>query len=812
MDITSNFPGMHNVRGSQPQALSVFEMSNVFCSSVFTVAAAIIVVGVLLPAGCSRHTSESRPDPNNLAEQSGHDRMKALLKQIADNTPDEHPFLGTLKTRQLRSQLRQLEALERADRPVDSFQRWKLHFDLGRAETRSGNVEAGIDQLTAAYEMLDRVDFARFAATLDPDSQLAGTNLNGIFANRTRFYCGIANLRLGETQNCCLRHNGESCIMPIQGGGIHTQTHGSRAAARYFAEILANVPVDLPETERLDIVDSARWLLNVAHMTLGEYPAGVPLQHRMPTSFFETEIEFPRFRNVAPELNLDTFNLCGGAVVDDFNGDGYLDIVTSTWDTQGEMRYFQNNDDGSFSDRTEHAGLTGFYGGLNMVQADYDNDGDVDIFVLRGAWLRQYGQHPNSLLQNDGNGRFTDVTFESGLGEHHYPTKTAAWADYDNDGDLDLYVGNESTKDLPAPCQLFRNDGRGKFTDVAAHAGLDETLFAMGAVWGDFNDDRFPDLYVSTGFSSLSAALADGGPNRLYRNNRDGTFTDVAEQLQVTRPMAAFPAWFWDFDNDGVLDIYASCSSGPVGVLTSPMRFGLNCLYRGDGKGGFDEIAEQVGLDYPAQPMGANFGDLNNDGYPDFYLATGNIQYSEVRPNIMYLNQGGKRFANVTMAGGFGHLQKGHGVCFADLDNDGDQDVYVQTGGAWPGDKYNDLLYENPGFDNHWIALDLEGTESNRSAIGAKIHLRIRENGQPRSVYKWVNSGGSFGCNPLRQVIGIGQATAIERLEIFWPTTGKMQVFEAIAADQFLKIKENEKKLTNIELRRGTLRRSGTTN
>jgi hypothetical protein len=535
-------------------------------------------------------------------------------------------------------------------------------------------------------------------------------------------------------------------------------------------------------------------------MTLGRHPDGVPEPYRAPAERFESPIEFPRFRNVLPLLGLETFSLCGGAAVDDFDGDNDLDILTSNWDTAGHMRLFLNNSDGTFTDFSEEAGLKDFFGGLNLVHADYDNDGDNDVYVVRGAWLRKNGRHPNSLLQNNGRGQFTDVTFDAGLGDLHVPCKTAAWGDYDNDGNLDLFVGNESTQDVEAPCQLFRNNGDGTFTDMASRAGLDEKIFAMGSVWGDYDGDRFPDLYVSTGFSDLQASLSGGGPNRLYRNQGNGTFRDVAEQMNVELPICAFASWFWDFNNDGHLDIYSGCSSGPVGVLVSDKRYGLNCLYRGKGGAAFEEVAVDLGLDYPAQPMGANFGDLNNDGYLDFYLATGNIQYSELRPNLMFLNDRGQKFVNITMAGGFGHLQKGHGVCFADLDNDGDQDVYSETGGAWPGDNYNDVLFENPGFGNHWLQVKLEGRTSNRSAIGARIRVRIEEAGATREVFRHVNSGGSFGCNPLRQHLGLGQATRIEELEIYWPTSDTTQTFRDVELDQAIAIVEGQSEFTTIDL------------
>ena len=234
-----------------------------------------------------------------------------------------------------------------------------------------------------------------------------------------------------------------------------------------------------------------------------------------------------------------------------------------------------------------------------MVQADYDNDGNVDLLVLRGGWLREQGRHPNSLLRNNGDGTFTDVTFQAGLGEVHYPTQTAAWGDYDNDGGLDLYIGNESLRGVVAPNQLFRNNGDGTFTDVAAAAGVLNHAFAKAVVWGDYNGDRLLDLYVSN----------NGESNRLYRNNGNGTFTNLARQLGVERPTDSFPAWFWDFDNDGVLDLYVSAYAAHIehlaaSTLDLPVNIELTRLYRGTGEGGFEEVSRQYDLVRPSAAMG----------------------------------------------------------------------------------------------------------------------------------------------------------------------------------------------------------------
>lgn len=700
-------------------------------------------------------------------KQSGHERMRKTLARIATEGRVENNFVGDTHAQKLRGYLTDDQLVEN----LTDSKHWELLFESAQSELKLGNEELALELFGSALEFIPKD--------------------NTFLRKKTLFQKGLASMRFGETQNCCLLNSADSCIVPIRGAGIHTREAGSRSAIECFLEVLKMPAAEGDEEERLEYDESARWLLNIAYMTLGEYPAGVPEQYRIAPGFFQSDIEFPKFTNVYPRLNLNTFNLCGGAVVDDFDGDNDLDIVTCTWDITGQTQVFRNNGNGSFDEVTVDANLEGFYGGLNLVHADYDNDGDLDLYIMRGAWLGENGLHPNSLLRNDGNLKFTDVTFESGLGKLFAPTKTAEWADYDNDGDLDLYVGNETSEAVEAQCQLFRNDGNGHFKDVAREAGLADHVFSMGATWGDYNNDRYPDLYLSL-----------DGPNKLYRNNKDGTFTNIAEEFNVETPHASFPTWFWDYDNDGRLDLFVGCTSGTVGVLDSEIRFELLHLYRNLGEEGFEDVAKEVGLHYPASPMGANFGDINQDGFPDFYLATGNVSFSEIQPNVMFLNQQGKKFVNVTMAGGFGHLQKGHAVSFADIDNDGDQDVYVQLGGAYLGDQFNDALFENPGFPNHSITLKLVGTTSNRCAIGARVQLTVtEEDGQQRTIYHHVSSGSSFGANPFRQAIGVGTATKIDRLEVTWPTSDTTQTFADVPVDQGFRITENSEKLVPLPLK-----------
>ena len=210
--------------------------------------------------------------------------------------------------------------------------------------------------------------------------------------------------------------------------------------------------------------------------------------------------------------------------------------------------------------------------------------------------------------------------------------------------------------------------------------------------------------------------------------------------------------------------------------------------------------------------MGANFADLDGDGYLDFYLGTGDPDYMNLMPSLMYRNQNGTTFADVTISGGFGNLQKGHAIAFADFDNDGDLDVFAQMGGAFPGDRYNDSLYENPGFGNHWLSVRLVGKRSNRSAIGARIRVVAIEETTKFTIHRRVNSGGTFGANPFRQHIGIGKANKIDRLEIMWPTTGITQRFEDIPMDKSIEIVEGDDGYNLISQKRLVLGRPNAVN
>ena len=689
-----------------------------------------------------------------------------LARYAATLAGSGDPYFGT----------RQLDyLLEQSENPMFDTDTWRVEIltQLAFHRLRLGDVDESIRLLNEALELSDPDGFDRIRIMED---------------------LAVAYMKQGELRNCVSPEGRLVCALPLD--PAHAQEDGS-SATKATAMLESLLERDTKSVRY-------RWLLNVAHMALGTYPDGVPGEYMISPDVFAPEYELGRFEEVASDIGIYGVDLAGGSIVEDFDNDGLLDIMTSTWDPSGSLKYYRNEGDGRFSERTGAAGLSGQMGGLNIVQADYDNDGWVDALVMRGGWLLSRGQMRMSLLRNNGDGAFSDVTREAGLALPAYPSQSASWADYDNDGDLDLFSCSESMLEAPEdgaalifPSRLFRNSGDGAFMDVANTAGVANLRYCKGSAWGDYDNDGDPDLYVSN----------YAGENRLYRNNGDGTLTDVAPELGLTEPLESFPTWFWDYDNDGWLDLFVAGYARDVELVAKdyldiPNDGARPRLYRNDGAGGFEDVTERVGLYRVSQAMGANFGDMDNDGFLDFYLGTGFPAFDALAPNVAYRNNGGESFSDVTFSAGLGHIQKGHGIAFGDIDRDGDQDIFMQVGGFYPSDGFLNALYVNPGSGNRWLSVRLVGVESNRSAIGARIRITVTEDGVRRDIHAVVGSGGSFGASSLEQEIGLGRADAVESLEVYWPTSGARQIFEDAPLNSALEIREGADDYTIRDLPR----------
>jgi hypothetical protein len=579
---------------------------------------------------------------------------------------------------------------------------------------------------------------------------------------------GILHLRRGELDNCVMHHNREMCLFPLSRAARHQSGDGARRSFELFARYLELDPASL----------EVRWLLNVAAMTLGSYPEGVPERFRIGPEAFASAEDPGRFWDVAPVAGVARVDNAGGTIAEDFDGDGLLDLALSSRDPCEPLRLYRNRGDGTFEDVTERAGLLDQLGGLNLVQTDYNNDGRPDIFVMRGGWETAIR---NSLLRNNGDGTFTDVTSSAGLAGPPHRTHSAAWADFDNDGWLDVFIGHELSWS-----QLFRNRGDATFEDVTERAGIRFRSLTKAVVAGDFDNDGWTDLYVSN----------FGERNLLLRNLGHGRFEEVARERGVSEPYFSFTSWFFDYDNDGWLDLLVTTDvptveEQPREYLGLPQPGETLRVYHNRGNGTFEDATASLGLARVIPTMGANFGDLDNDGWLDFYLGTGAPSYATLMPNRMFRNREGRAFVDVTQSTGTGHLQKGHGVAFADFDSDGDEDVFASLGGAFLGDKYQDALFENPGHEADWVSLRLVGTKANRAAIGAGLRFVLDEDGRETQRTRWVTSGGSFGASPLMQHVGLGRGR-LKRVEIEWPGSRTRLVLTGVPVNSWIEVTEGQ--------------------
>ena len=502
--------------------------------------------------------------------------------------------------------------------------------------------------------------------------------------------------------------------------------------------------------------------------------------------------------------------LGAGAAWFDYDRDGDLDLYFvngaglpgAEFDVPPTNALYRNNGDGTFTEVTKEAKVGDRRYGFGCCVGDYDNDGWQDLYVTNfGA---------NILYRNNGDGTFSDVTEAAGVGDERWSV-SAAFADYDRDGDLDLFVANyldyrlEDNSichrgDLRVYCPpadftgvadaLYQNRGDGTFADVTRESGVyNSDGKGLGVVWGDYDNDGYPDLFVAN----------DTTADMLYRNNGDGTFMDVALFVGVALgakgiPMGGMGTSFGDYDNDGWLDI----------VVTN-FQDDPNSLYHGEGDGTFSDASYASrlgGVSLPYVGWGVDFVDLDNDGLVDLFVANGNIYdnvekfdpgYTYPQRNHVFRNQGDGKLNEISNQCGPGlDLNKvSRAAAFGDYDNDGDIDVLITNSNQTP-----DLLQNESSNQNNWLNLQLIGTASNRDAIGARVKL-FAPGLEPQ--LREVKSGSSYLCqSDMRLHFGLGKASIVDRIEIRWPS-GLKETFEGIKPNQFLQIREGEKRTISLD-------------
>jgi hypothetical protein len=488
-----------------------------------------------------------------------------------------------------------------------------------------------------------------------------------------------------------------------------------------------------------------------------------------------------------------------GCAFFDADGDGWPDILLingKDWVPHGRRTtaaLYRNNRDGTFADITRGSGLDIEIYGLGVAVADYDNDGREDVYIT--------ALDGDRLFHNEGGGKFRDVTREAGIHNAGFGS-SAVWFDYDRDGKLDLFVANYvqwnpkgdlwcsldgATKSYCTPesykgvsSKLYHNLGNGKFEDVTEKAGLyDPSSKSLGAAVIDYDNDGWPDLFVAN----------DTQPNKLYRNNRNGTFTEEGLRAGVA------------FSEDGVargamgVDAADYDRSGRTHLLVGNFSNQMLGLYHNEGKGLFVDEAPRSAVGRSSLlslTFGCFFFDYDLDGWPDIFAANGHIdeEIGRVQPRIAYRespllfrNAGGGRFEDVSRSVGpdFARPMVARGAAYADYDRDGDLDILISTNGG-PAR----LLRNDGGNRNHWLTLRLVGTRSNRDAIGAVVRLTSASGRQTQTVH----SGSSYcSQSDLALTFGLAQDPGATAIEIAWPSGANERV-SGLAANQFVKIQE----------------------
>ena len=620
------------------------------------------------------------------------------------------------------------------------------------------------------------------------------------------FWLALSYIRYAEAENClsklvedshdaenlAIKHqhtyykNTELCSLPLN--QFHNNIERSKIAAKLFERLLDNYD----RNNRL-----YQWLLNFSFMTIDGFPQDVPPKYLIQSRFIESfygeskkkiqeEYAALSFEDRAKELHVDTYNTGRGVVVEDFDKDGHLDLVTGGgFDV---VTYYKNDHGSGFIDKTEEVGLWGIKQPFIITAADYDNDGWLDLFIGR-----PFGNY--MLFRNNGDGTFTDITAFSGLlygrpvGEIA-ATWVSAWADVNNDGYVDLFLAQWGFKMpfvkglLAKPrmdSKLFINE-KGYFVDRTKEYALDSIVndqYFIGAAFGDYDSDGYPDLFLSSPLRNTSILL----------HNNSGKYFEKTDLIH--RGEGGFTTAFVDVNHDGKLDIFwagfadakTSTEQAVFGEHLSRYRSGRTTIFLQTQDGRFEERGDF--FDMPMSTMGSSFGDINNDGCYDFYLGTGTPEGWFILPNLMYISHTNgtkcvERTTNISMLYGFGTIQKGHGIVFFDFNDDGKQDIYSSLGGMWPSDPWPNQFFVNQSqLSNQWVKMRLRGRQTNYYGIGATIRVTAANaNGEKIVRYHHMDQGTGFGSMPYLAHIGLLDATCIEEVEVHWPVSKTIKRYQ----------------------------------
>ena len=486
----------------------------------------------------------------------------------------------------------------------------------------------------------------------------------------------------------------------------------------------------------------------------------------VPVIFGNFSFAQPAFTDITEQARIQHkhrgFMYGGGIACGDFNNDGFLDLYIPNGKGFRNLLYINkgtNNGKLTFSEVAYSSGVANDTSeGVGAVSGDFDNDGDLDIYVANYF-------DENKLYLNDGNANFVDATALAGVGDPG-PSTSAALTDYDNDGYLDIYVLNRNHHTANYTNRLYRNNGDGTFTDVTQQTNVGYVGTALGVGFCDYDKDGDADIYVVDEFAV----------DCLYRNNGDETFTNIAASINLAIG-DGMGVDFADYDNDGDFDIYVA-------------NYLKDYLLKNNGDGTFTEVADQIGIINYGIGWGVNFFDYDNDGDHDVYVVNGAMIFvARERPNPFYRNNGDGTFTNMAFEYSVADSGDGRGSVCADFNNDGYVDLFLIN--VLRG---RSILYLNNGGDNNWITLKLVGTQSNKSAVGARVEVMA---GNLKQIDE-VRAGSSYASmHPLDLEFGLGQMNVIDSIAIHWPS-GVVQQLTNVGVNQILSIVEPTD-ITNVE-------------
>lgn len=688
-----------------------------------------------------------------------HSLTERLDKLKEDKDPGKFPYLNKQKVKKLNNLRKQLVPISPNQAPQQKY--IQLSFNLFREWLFSAQYEKIIEN----------------SGTLRTKIANLPSTQQSLRSKELKWLLGQAHLRRAMSTVCSNSNNQSSCDYPLSNWDRKTNDD-LRKAQKLLRELHSD------NFRR----KASEWLLNLIDQALST-SSETPNQPVPPDAV--------RLDDVAPELGMNSYGRAGSVVIEDFNDDHQLDVlVTSMGVSDGEVKLYENEGNGSFINVSDTVNLTRQIGGLNLTHADYNNDGFQDLYILRGSGLRRV-KFPNSLLKNINGEKFSDVTEKAGL-RLDINSTTASWRDYNNDGLLDLFVGAEdSEKRYGKNTFLFKNNGDGTFTEVSDVVGITSAGEIKGSTWGDINNDGLMDLYLSI----------RGNENKLYVNQgyhflTGYHFQEQAVKRKVADPEVSFATWFWDYNNDGNQDLFvygSNVASSNVAKMESSLlnnlesEAGMPIIYENRGDGFFKNVSEELNLPKVPNVMGANYGDINNDGRLDLLLGTGSPPPSGLAYNRLFLNER-KTFREVSKQSGFSSLLKGHGIGIGDLNYDGKKEIYQSLGGVHANDRRANALFTVSETKGNWLYLKLRGTESNRDAIGARVSIKTTlPDGSYRTIHRTVDSGGSFGDSSFRLEVGLGNARDVSRVKIRWPNHQQTtQIFENLSKNNFYRMIEGK--------------------